>query len=214
MKPSNSRSITLWFAVVLGVSGCATAPTATNEHSRAVEIKIPNSAKIDDKFDVVWDRLVKRLSSDFFVINNIDKNSRLINLSFSSQKPSQYVDCGKSLRTFTNAQGERRFEYLSADSSAFLTVDQTNRLPIEVRRTSRLEGRANIYVAPEGDATSVAVNTRYVVSLVVAMRRLDGQTTSDNITWDFSTKQHFSGAEVACTANGEIERKILMMANP
>lgn len=192
---------------VLVVSGCA---TSTQNYTPPKVTSIVNSKHVSQPFDATWDNLVRQLSSDFFVINNIDKNSRLINISFSSQKPSDFVDCGSSVRTFKNARGEQRYEYLSADSSTYPIVFN-NGIGANIRRTTKLEGRTNIYAAPEGSGTIVTVNTKYVVNLQMNSTSFDGSATrSENFTWDFSTKQGQSG-EVQCYANGAIERRILSL---
>lgn len=201
------RKTLLIFGVLpLGLlSGCA---TSTMNYTPPTARPIVNSKTVPQPFDAVWDRLVRQLSGDFFVINNIDKNSRLINVSFSSQKPSEYVDCGFSSRVFKNARGETASSYNTSDSSAFVTTSPQG-LAFTVRRVSRLDGRINIYVAPEEGGTLISVNTKYVVNMQVTGTSIEGRPLgSQNHIWDFSTKQAQKG-EVECIANGEIERKIL-----
>ena len=195
------------FATLL-FSGCA---TSTFNYVPPTETKIQNTKQVSQSFDVIWDRLVRQLSSDFFIINNIDKNSRLINLSFTSQRPSEFVDCGRTARTFKNARGEQNYAYNSADSSSFSgTIGSGN--AFNYRRNPKLEGRTNIYVAPEGSGTVVTVNTKYVVAVNVSAFSLDGRPAgSESITFDFSTKQGLTGGQVTCYALGSIERRILSL---
>lgn len=191
-------------------AGCA---TSTASYSPPKTVQIQNSKVISKPFDEVWDGLVKELSSDFFVINNIDKNSRLINISFSSQKPSEFVDCGVTSRSFKNLRGDNNFVYNTADSAEFTTANDMGHL-FNVRRASRLEGRSNIYVAPEGGGTNVTVNTKYVVSINMHATTVDGRPAgSESFVFDPSTKQAFSNGSVTCTATGKIERRILDAAN-
>lgn len=191
------------------VSGCA---TSTASYSPPVAPTVTNTKLVNKPFDTVWDTLVKELSSDFFVINNIDKNSRLINISFSAQKPSDYVDCGMSSRTFKNARGEQNYSYKTADSAVFSAANDAGHV-FNFRRTSRLEGRTNIYVAPEGPGTNVTVNTKYVVSVAMIATALDGRTAgTENFTFDPSTKQSSTNGTVICVALGTIEERILSAA--
>src|SRR6266513_940375 len=74
---------------------------------------------VNEPFDAVWDRLVGRLATGFFVINNIDKASRLINVSYSSDAPGDFVDCGRSTRQFSFKDESQTYTYQVADSSAF-----------------------------------------------------------------------------------------------
>jgi hypothetical protein len=66
MKKYNT--LLLCFALLL--SGCATSSLSYNKPYEEI---IENSVVVNEKFEIVWDRLVKNLSSDFFVINNIEK---------------------------------------------------------------------------------------------------------------------------------------------
>lgn len=190
--------------------GCATSNFG---YSPPVEPHVENTKFVNRPFDQVWDSLVKQLSSDFFVINNIDKNSRLINISFSSQTPSEFVDCGTTSRSFTNARGTQNYVYKTADSSVF-TATNNQGFAFNVRRIARLEGRTNIYVAPEGTGTNVTVNTKYVVSLTVNATGFDGRPAgTESHVFDPSTKQRFSNGDVTCYATGAIEERILRAAN-
>lgn len=187
------------------LSGCATSKM---DYVEPQVIRVENTKVVNQPFDLVWDKLVRNLSSDFFVINNIDKNSRLINISFSSHKPSEFVDCGRSNRSFQNARGSENYSYATADSAAFSSTNPQGHA-FNVKRTTKLEGRSNIYVAPEGSGTSIVVNTKYVISVVISATGFDGRPGGiETATFDLSTKQPFV-SPVTCYANGRVERKIL-----
>lgn len=194
-------------ALILG--GCATSNAI---YAPPEEKKVENSTVVNGDFDTVWDQLVKKLSADFFVINNIEKASRLINLSFSTNTPSDFIDCGESTRTLKNLRGEDKVFYKSADSAQFDTTNNLGHM-FRINRTTRLEGRTNIYVAPETSGTNVSVNTKYV--LTVSMQATDisnRQVGSDIKTYDFSTTQPMKKDEVMCVSNGKIEQKIIDFA--
>jgi hypothetical protein len=188
-------------------SGCA---TSTN-YSPPGRVAVTNSIKVDRPFDNVWDQLVRELSSDFFVINNIDKNSRIINISFNSNRPSDYVDCGSTTRTAGNIFIDGVTQYNTADSVSYRTNNPLGQI-LNVNRTTRLDGRANIYVAPEGPGTSVIVNTKYVLGLNTVVTTYDGRPAGQaSKTIDFSTKNPaLPTSDVAgCATKGVIEGKIL-----
>lgn len=192
------------------LTGCATSsldyrPPSSQGMSHTKEVQIP--------FDQAWDAMVRQLSSDFFVINNIDKNSRLINLSFSTQKPSDFVDCGITNREFENGRGKRSYTYAAADSSTF-SVTNDKSLAFNMSRRTKLEGRVNIYMAPAGSGTSVAVNSKYALQINWSAVGFDGAPGgSGSNTFDFSTKQGYTNSDLTCYAKGTLERRILDMVN-
>lgn len=203
----NSR-ILLTPALALSIVGCASSkidyiPPSIN--------KIDNQVILSDSFDVVWSRLVKNLSSDFFVINTIEKTSQIINVTFSTNSPIEFVSCGVSKREFSNARGSKYYEYDPASTSRFTFTDN-NGIAFNATRESELNGRANIYVAPsENGGTVVRVNAIYVVNVKQNYTNLIGTPAgNDNFTFNFSTKQPRIGPDVVvCVTKGNLESKIL-----
>jgi hypothetical protein len=197
---------------LLALMGCATSHT---DYTPPSALSVKNSATLDKPFDVVWDRMVKNLSSDFFVINNIDKNSRLINISFSSNRPSEFVNCGRTTRSFSNLRGSQDASYDPADSSDFMLTDARH-IAYRMVRTTRLDGRSNIYVAPEGSGTNVTVNTKYVLGITAAATNIEGRSVGSNTyAVDFSTKSASvaTGSAPSCISNGAVESKIFGFAS-
>ena len=207
----------IWvLAALFLVGGCA---TSSYIYTPPTSLSTPeNEVVLNEPFEVVWDRMVKNLSAEFFIINNIEKVSRLMNISFSASSPGRYVDCGRTRRTFTNLQGEQVYEYASADSSRY-TMTNARGIAFNFVRTTKLDGRTNIYVAPEGGKTVVRVNTRYIVNIQVQWYNLAGQPAGTaQHTWAFNTKEIFEqplpqfNVTIRCVALGTLENKILRAA--
>jgi hypothetical protein len=104
---------------VIMVSGCATQGVNSYKYTQPTSYQIKNEIVVNKPYSQLWDEMVKEISKSFFVINNIDKQSRIINLSFSTNNPEMYIDCGKSYRTFTQGDNKKVFDYESAGSSSF-----------------------------------------------------------------------------------------------
>lgn len=196
--------------------GCA---SATVDYFPPSSLETPeNELTVNEPFEKIWDRMVRNLSADFFVINNIEKASRLINVSFSSSEPSHYVNCGRSKRVFTSAAGTQVYQYETANSSVYSWADAQGRA-FNIQRKTNLDGRTNIYIAPEEGKTVVRVNTRYILNVEMKMYRPTGQFLGEDlITYAFNTKQVFEKPEpqfnviVKCVALGTLEEKILNAA--
>ncbi|RBP84249.1 hypothetical protein EBI01_05585 [Marinomonas rhizomae] len=201
----------LSIAATMLLTGCA---TSNMNYTKPSSQTIINQIVINEKFDTIWDRLVKNLASDFFIINNIEKSSRIINVSFSTGKPSDYVDCGNTVREFNNARGKSLYTYDPSDSASY-TFTNLQGHAFNAIRTSRLNGRTNVYLAPEGEGTVISVNTKYVVDVDVKYYNIVNNqfAGNENFTFDFSTKSEFSNpGGVTCVARGNLEQKILSYA--
>lgn len=202
------RKIVGMLVVIASVSGCATSSVDYRPPSGTTII---NSKKVSKDFDGAWNDLVRQLSSDFFVINNIDKSSRLINVSFSTSHPSDYIDCGSTTRKFSNAHGEQVYNYVTANSSQFAVVNRQH-VGFNGTRTTKLQGRVNVYVAPTQGGTEISVNSKYVFTVDFNAVGFDGSPGgSQTGTYDFSTKSPHSSPQLTCFAKGTLESKILDM---
>lgn len=103
-----------------------------------------NSAVVQMPKDVVWKNLVSEIGKKFFVINNIDKDSGLINISYSGD-PENYIDCGTVSSYVKNLAGERTHVFPGARArQQYETMTDTL---YKINREMSLEGRMNIIVS-------------------------------------------------------------------
>ncbi len=154
-------------AATFQLAGCAVS--TVNYENPTLPEDVTNQLVLDEEFDAVWDKLIRVLSSEPFVINNVkvtnvnnnvNQDSGLITLDFSTDAPEQFVDCGTATRIYGD---ETTTFALAGDSSdtykeaAGINVWRTH----ETRRTG-LIGQINVHVAMVPDGTRVSVNVEYV----------------------------------------------------
>lgn len=217
------------------MAACATPGRSDYNYSPPNGESPINKMVVEEQFSVVWDRLVGGLAESFFVINNIEKESRIINVSFSTSEPERYVDCGTTMREFAYGGESRNYTYRTAESSSFKFAGKWGayqNLPMvaEISRDTTLEGRANIYVAPHGEKTLVSVNAKYVLSvratgvahgynLYGTLMRSDRMPPETN-TMSFTTLEPghevwgANGEVVECLTQGILEENVLSLATP
>ena len=220
---------------VVILSSCATAAKVTMTRTQPSERVTQNERHLDESPDKVWDRLVEGLSKSFFVVNNIAKESRLINLSFSSSEPETYIDCGRTARTYGSGASLQTYEYGVASNAAFRYSRQAGSnsyYDYNLERKTSLEGRINIFVAPDGNGTKVTVNTRYVLTVGTsgtyqlvggALRIVQGSgvVPESHQSFQFTTNERRferwgvppDTATVTCESRGVLETQILNMAS-
>lgn len=174
-----------------------------------------NSKTIEKSRDAVWNSSVPELGKQFFVINNLDKSSGLINVSYNGD-PEKYIDCGRVTSYVKNARGERTYDFPGAKAQQQYEVMDNGWLFYINRRLS-LEGRVNlVFEELSPTQTRVTANTRYVVQ-----RQLTGTSAADGIPRSFSDSISFNsgsssafapnkhGQATECVATGVLEREIL-----
>lgn len=226
------RSFSLVMSVFL--TGCATQGVSTFKYSDSPQVQVKNEVVVSKPYSQVWDSLVKEFSKSFYVINNIDKESRIINLSFSSSSPAEYVDCGKTHRTYTQGEKVEVFDYEVAGSAQFKVAANSQPQPAfsyyyMIRREPSLEGRSNIYIAPEENNpnnTTITVNTRYIITTKIKAEGFaqhvngnvfsQGRVPDETTTVSFNTNQIGqieigNGEKLTCFTKGKLEKEILEM---
>ncbi|MBK1669196.1 hypothetical protein CKO28_14255 [Rhodovibrio sodomensis] len=173
-----------------------------------------NSVVVDDPKGEVWDRLVPRLSKNFYVINNLDRDSGLINVSYSGD-PGRFVDCGQIHSYVKNARGERNYRFPATTPQKSYEIMQGGTLYF-VDRRMELEGRMNVILEAVSDAkTRVTANTRYVVTKSGTIRNTQGQSRSfsDTIKFDTGGRAAFPNPnyedQTTCVPNGRLEESVL-----
>ena len=201
-------------AITLSISLTACAgrvdyvpPSVTNRPSA--------SRVIDNSRDAVWAKLVPALSKQYFVINTIDKQSGLINISYSGN-PELYIDCGQVTSYVKNARGERTYSFPGAVAQQTYEIINNGQL-VFINRKLELEGRVNVVVEEIGPRqTRITASTRYVVTKRLDLSNPQGQsaTRNDTISFNSGGDSTFPGAAPAttCRANGKLESEITGLA--
>lgn len=142
--PFSAKSVSLACVVCsLLMTGCVSgnyrAPAATDAQKSVV---------VDKNFDETWDDLLSYTAGSFFGIENFEKESGLLTLSFGAGDASPYIDCG----TFSFQRGVNSYNGPYVDY-----VDM---------RGADLTGKMNLRVRPIANQKSeVTVNARYVFSV-------------------------------------------------
>jgi len=228
------KSTLLLFLFVFVLAGCAVHGKSTSVTITSPKVEIDNEVFIDRPFSDVWDELVKELAKSFYVINNIEKTSRIINISFSTDTPEEYIDCGTTTRTYEKGEEHTKYTYKVVESSSYKLASkagQHGQFPVmaNINRKTSLEGRANVYVAPEDNGTRVTVNCRYIFSVNVSGNYItydvfgnpipfqSGEYSQTSESIAFNTNQEKTvnwgtaeqPADVNCYSTGKLEQDIL-----
>lgn len=146
--------------VMLAMAGCASEYNYTPPTGTAA---LNNSIVIDKGKDEVWKEIVPALGKTFFVINNLDKESGLINISYSGD-PEKYVDCGRIHSLVSNLAGKRTYNFPASKAHQQYEILNNTGLWNIVRKMD-LDGRMNIIVEELGPKqTKITANARYVLT--------------------------------------------------
>ncbi|SAK99908.1 hypothetical protein AWB78_05851 [Caballeronia calidae] len=199
-------------SIVMAVSGCASSTFSYTLPSG--QRTITTTKTIDKPREAVWASAVPSLGKDFFVINNIDKASGLINVSYSGD-PHQFIDCGRVAASFTNARGTQNYNFDGSIKDALYTQFASPNM-INIIRQMNLDGRINIiFESPTPDTTTVTVNARYVVERRIQARAPNGAADArrDEIAFSSNGRGDFpplgNAVPTACLPTGKLEQDVL-----
>lgn len=194
-------------AAMFSFLGCSTISYSPPE-ARSVKENIVTLPVARDPF---WKDFVSQLSGEFFVINNLDKETGLINVSYSGD-PERFVDCGRvrisDEREFPASRGAQTYRQWSALKE------------YRIDRQMQLDGRMNIIVQElDSRNTQLTVNTRYIVNRRMTATDSSGRLTSntnDAASFNYGQDGMFTtlgeSSPLVCRSTGALERQIISIA--
>lgn len=181
-------------------------------------LQVKNTRDLAAPYDKAWRSVVAHLSDTSFVIDNIDKDSGLITVSFSVADPRTAVDCGQWAFWVKNLRGRRDY---SVDGAApYAKYEYLNDGTLtNIERSTTLSGKLNILVtAPTDTASKVKVTARFVqsMSLKVApllfdsnFRRVEPRTFTESVGFTTGEEAQIPDGQTICRSNGQLEKQIL-----
>lgn len=196
--------------------GCAGSLTYTAPSSYSIAT---NEKVVNKSLDSVWKSSVSQLGKRFFVINNLDKSSGLINISYSGS-PESFIDCGRIVSYVSNARGERTYNFPAAQAETNYEI-MSNGL-FRVNRKMGLDGRVNLIFESIGpNKTKVTANTKYVVTRTTSTQSVAGgfpATNTSTISFNSGGSASFpdtagAGNPVTCRSTGALESDVLNSVN-
>ena len=202
-------------ALVIVVSlACLGCVNGAITRTPSVERPVNNSIVVGMSRDVVWAKAIPQLGKTFFVINNLDKASGLVNVSYSGD-PEKYVDGGIITSKVSGPQGEQTstFPASRAYQHYLGTVRLNNGMMgiVSLDRKLSLDGRANIILEEiEPTKTRITVNIRYVLNKSVVMaNQAHSQTLSNTMSMSTGAPATFPGENDLYRSTGVLEEDIL-----
>jgi hypothetical protein len=158
MKMIKSTFVMFTFLFIVS---CVTQQGSYNPPDLTKEGKY--SETINKNFDDTWTAVVDFVSTSSFSIDNFEKDSGLITLSFGASNPGLYIDCGSY-----SSSGAINFD------GSYVDYANTSGLG------SSLSGKMNISIrSMSSGSTNVRVNARYIW--------LNGINTPLTTTFNFDT---------------------------
>ncbi|MEX0729504.1 MAG: hypothetical protein WED00_00930 [Aquisalimonadaceae bacterium] len=201
------KKIVLLSAFSMMLAGCAGQVIYYPPSERQA---ITNSITVDSPMRQVWQDIIPGLGSSFFVVNNLDKDSGFINVSYSGS-PEKYIDCGRIESHVKNARGERNYDFPAAAAYREYETFVGGQNLLFIRRNMELDGRINIVLQEvNGGRTLVTVNSRYIVTKSGTISNPQGQsqTYSDSISFNTNGSARYP-QETTCYATGALEREVI-----
>lgn len=211
----NQAKIIITVLILTILVGCA----GKLEYTRPTTLPtLNNSVVINKGKDELWKTIIPMLGKQFFVINNLDKDSGLINISYSGD-PEKYVDCGWVNSYVKNARGERTYKFPASKAYQdfeVMDMEKGGQLFL-VSRKMNLEGRMNVIVEEiENGKSRVTTNTRYILTKTSSIRFLNDNlknqtnTSTDSISFNSGQEGTFAGG-TTCRATGKLEDEVLSL---
>ncbi|MET0154963.1 MAG: hypothetical protein ABW189_02505 [Rickettsiales bacterium] len=174
------------------------------------------TAYLPEKKDVVWKRLLSRLTERYFDLRQVEKESGLVNFAFDA-KAIDYIDCGRLQSYIRDGAGERRYDVSAAsDGASFDILGDGGRE--SVYWNVDMTVRVNLLAQEKGSGTKVTVNAQYEptqkIDVVTTRLRLDPVYLDDAFLRDDLWRQrYYATPRIAFFRNHEeTERRIAFVS--
>lgn len=184
-------------------------------HKKPDEVTITNEKTLNQPMEKVWSSLFNQLYNDSFTVNSTDKNTGIIVVSFKTDRPVNYIDCG-IVKTNYRANDKVNHEYIYnyADSISYLY--NHNGKPYKAEVESTLEATITGKVFAEGaNNSTVIINVDYKL-----IRNTNATNETDKTSlpvkqeiFEFTTTAPYKSDKVSCTSTGAIENNLLDSLN-
>ena len=155
--------LSLFMTILL--SSCATKVEKLTENvgkyvpPNIDDTNFKNSVIINKNFDETWTSVIDFVSDSFFKIENLDKDSGFLTLSFGSKGVEDFIDCGDFEYTLFFTGEEFKGSYIDYAKSGLLAV---------------LEAKMNINIQKiDNESTKISINTNYTFSTQHALGYYD-----------------------------------------
>ena len=129
-----------------------------------------NSVITNRNFNDTWTSVIDFVENSFFKIENIDKDSGLLTLSFGSKETENFIDCGDFEYTLFFTGEEFKGSYIDYAKSGLLAVLEA-KMSINIRKI-------------DNESTKISINTNYTYSTQHALGYYDPKL---NQTYSFES---------------------------
>ena len=118
-----------------------------------------NSTISNKNFDETWNSLLDFVNDSFFKIENLEKDSGLLTLSFGAKEAEKFIDCGDFEYTLFFTGEDFKGSYIDYAKSGLLAV---------------LEAKMNINIQKiDNKSSKISINTNYTYSTQHALGYYD-----------------------------------------
>ncbi len=159
------KKILSFLVITIFLSSCAVEKKKLTENvgkyvpPNIDDTNFKNTLVTNKKFDETWTSVIDFVKDSFFKIENIDKDSGLLTLSFGPKEPEKFIDCGDFEYTLFFTGEEFKGSYIDYAKSGLLAV---------------LEAKMNITIQKiDYESTNVIINTNYTYSTQHALGYYD-----------------------------------------
>jgi len=190
----------------------------TNYVPPTTSLEVDNAKTFPVSYDKTWKAVVAHLSETSFVIDNIDKDSGLITVSFAMDDAQKAIDCGQWTSWVKNMRGRRDYSFDGAAPYAkYESLDKSTLMTLE--RNLSLSGKFNILVTePTEESSRIKVTTRYVPTVKLKVtplafdsnfQRVQPRTFTESFSFNTGQEAQLPGAQTVCRSKGFLEAQIL-----
>jgi len=155
-------------------------------------------------YDETWSALINAVSSEFFELQNYEKDSGLLTLNFDPDAPADYFDCGQWTKSTTTGKGEFSGPYVS-----WLKFSEEKKIKKQPSGKFNANMKINLRVqSVSNNQTRISINTLYKIAAVRSNIDFKFKATSQSTQQVAISPPNISSTRV-CRSSYKLENELL-----
>lgn len=194
------------FSILTLLLGCSN----TYIHKKPEPVTVNNEKFINLPQDKVWNMAFNQLFDDTFKIGNVDKKNGIITATFSTDRPTNYIDCGVVKASYMDDEKvTHKYAYNYAEATEYSIDRNSERYDAKV--DTKLDTTITSTIKTIGSGTNITLDVDYTLTRTTTLTNHSTQKKlpEEKEIITFSSTKPYNNEKINCISIDAIESGLL-----
>lgn len=179
-------------------------------HKKPDEVIVNNEKFLNLPQDKVWNMAFNQLFDKAFTIENVDKDNGIITAKFSTDRPTNYIDCGIVKASYMDDEKiTHKYSYNYAEATEYSTEKNDQRYDAKV--DTSLDTLITATIKTMGEGTKIIIDVDYTLTRKTNLTNHADQTQlpEEKEVITFTSTKPYTTEQFSCISIDAIESGLL-----